>query len=409
MLKDMIFQYRGLPKQVYIMLIARIVAATGAFVYPFITMLLSSRLDFSDQEISIYLLILAATYVPSSLLGGKLADRFNRKYVFIAVMCVADISFFIGGFFCTSIHVIYLILIGYFFMNMGSPVIAAMMMDITNPGNRQESLSLCYLGMNLGIAVGPLIAGFLFYNYTRWIFWGEAVINLFSILIVAIGISDTRPSQEDIAAIAADESRQLEKAGEGGLFYQLMQNPIVILFSVIGISYTFAYSQMSYVMPLHLEDIFGIATGSKYIGIMWSLNGLAVFVITPVVVYFFKKFSPVFNVSLSGIWYALGFGLYAFTDNIVFILLLVVVWSTGEVLSAANTGVFIANHAPITHRARFQSIYEIIQGTGRAIGPLLMSFFLLGHTFSQGWLLVGIVSLSAGIGYYILYRCSEKN
>ena len=73
MLFDMIDQYRGLPRQVYIILIARVVAATGAFVYPFITMLLSSRLGFSDQKISYYLLILAVSYVPSALLGGKLA------------------------------------------------------------------------------------------------------------------------------------------------------------------------------------------------------------------------------------------------------------------------------------------------------------------------------------------------
>jgi len=295
-------------------------------------------------------------------------------------------------------------------MNMGKPVIATMMVDITNPKNRQECLSLCYLGANLGIAVGPLAAGFLFGNYTCWIFWGEAIINVISVLIIAMWITETKPDQASMDAIAADESRHAEKAGEGGLIHQLLKNPLIIVFGLIGICYAFSYSQLSYIMPLHLEEIFGIANGSKYIGAMWSINGFVVFAATPFMVLLFKKRDPLFNVSIAGVGFVLGFGLYAFTQNIIFIFLLVIIWSCGEVLCAANTGVFIANHSPITHRARFQSVYEIIQGTGRAIGPLLMGYFLLDNDFSQGWLLVSFVSLCAVIGYYIMYRyCTNVN
>lgn len=408
MFLDMIDQYRGLPKQVYIMLIARIVAATGAFVYPFITMLLSSRLGFSDQEISVYLLLLAASYVPSSLVGGKLADMFSRKHVLIAVMFASDIAFFLAGFHCDTIDIIYFILTGYFFINMGSPIIAAMMMDITTPENRQESLSLCYLGLNLGIAVGPLAAGFLFENYIRWIFWGEAIINVISLIIIAIWITDAKPDQSEMDAIAADENRQGEKAGEGGLLQQLLKTPVVLAFAAMGVCYAFSYSQLSYVMPLHFEELFGVAAGSKYMGAMWSINGFVVFAVTPIMVLLFKKKNPLFNTSIAGIGYGIGFGLYAFTQNIIIIFLLVIIWSCGEVLAAANTGVFIANNSPITHRARFQSIYEIVQGIGRAFGPLLMGYFLLDHDFSQAWLLVSLISLFAVAGYYIMYKYQQK-
>ncbi|NTV90034.1 MAG: MFS transporter, partial [Clostridiales bacterium] len=165
--------------------------------------------------------------------------------------------------------------------------------------------------------------------------------------------------------------------------------------------------QLSYVMPLNLEEIFGIAAGSKYIGAMWSINGIVVFAATPLMVLLFKKTDALLSVSIAGIGYVIGFGLYAFTKNIAVIFLLVLVWSCGEVLCAANTGTFIANHAPLTHRARFQSIYEIIQGTGRAIGPLLMSCYLLKHSYIQVWLLVSLISLFAVIAYFILYQYSR--
>jgi len=176
----------------------------------------------------------------------------------------------------------------------------------------------------------------------------------------------------------------------------------------MGVCYAFSYSQLSYVMPLHFEELFGVAAGSKYMGAMWSINGFVVFAVTPIMVLLFKKKNPLFNTSIAGIGYGIGFCLYAFTQNIIIIFLLVIIWSCGEVLAAANTGVFIANNSPITHRARFQSIYEIVQGIGRAFGPLLMGYFLLDHDFSQAWLLVSLISLFAVAGYYIMYKYQQK-
>ena len=404
MLFDLIDQYRGLPKQVYIILIARTVAATGAFVYSFVTMLLSTRLGFSDQIVSYFLFGLSLSYLPAAVIGGKLADKFNRKHVYILCLLTTDVSFFIGGFYCNTIAIVGFIMVGFFCMNMANPVMAAMMMDITNPKNRQESMSLCYLGLNLGIAIGPLIAGFLFEKYTSWIFWGQALINMIAMLILGFGIKDQKPNAEALASLAADSERSLERGSNASLFEELRKRPVIFMFALFGIGYTFSYAQISYVMPLHLADSFGSAVASKYVGMISSINGLSVFILTPLMVLLFKKNHSLKNIAMAGVWYGVGFGLYSIAPSIPIILALVVVWSTGEVMCSANCGVFIANNAPATHRARFQSIYDIMQGLGRATGPIIMGVFLTNHSFSAAWVLVFFVCMASATGNYLLYR-----
>jgi len=48
--------------------------------------------------------------------------------------------------------------------------ISAVITDVTTPLNRNEAFSLTYFATNVGFAFGPLIAGFLFENYTSMIF-----------------------------------------------------------------------------------------------------------------------------------------------------------------------------------------------------------------------------------------------
>ncbi|MBQ6807719.1 MAG: MFS transporter [Firmicutes bacterium] len=397
----MIDQYRGLPGPVYILMIARIVIAMGTFVYPFLTMFLSSRIGMNDQEVSRYLLLVALAQLPANLIGGKLADRFPRKRVYGAAMFCSASFFALSGFFCQSANVVWLILAGYFFSNMSHPVLSAMIMDVTTEKNRQESFSLVYLGFNMGYAIGPLVAGLLFEEHTPWIFWGQAILvsTAVSLILLRMPLRPTAPEKEREEAVTAEAPRQ------ESLWKLLRHDPVMLIFAACLTCYAFSYAQISYLMPLDLELHQGISAAAKSISMVWSLNGVVVFLATPLVVLLTKRNSSILNCALGGLIYLLGFGGTAFTAGRTWLLLsLVLVWTVGEILCNTNSGVFIANHAPASHRARYQSIYDIIQNLGKAAGPFLMGFYLLGHSYQQGWLFVSGLCLLAALGLILLQR-----
>ena len=379
-------------------------------------------MDFSEELIAAFLFLVAISNLPAALLGGKLADKFSRKYVYVTVILIADIFFLLAGAMYKQVVSVFIILIAYFFMNMGMPVLSAMMADLTTPENRQESFSLVYLGFNLGYAIGPMLAGFLFENHTRWIFWGQALLSLVAVSLIAFKIDnkvmaeakmrqlERNNGSDDSEYVNYDSERSLTVTGKDeSLFAALRKTPVVLIFACFAIFPSFAYSQMGYVMPLHMSDVFGVGDGSKFYGVIWSLNGIIVAVATPLTVLALKKFHPLMNISLAAALYAVGFGSYAFAKELIFFYLLVLVWSTAEVIVATNSGVFIANNAPTTHRARFQSIYDVIQATGRALSPLIMATFITTHTFGECWLLAGGGCLFASCGYLLLYLNVRKN
>ncbi|MGN0711510.1 MAG: MFS transporter [Anaerovoracaceae bacterium] len=408
MFGKMMQQYRGLPREIYVLLVARTIAAMGALVYPFLTFFLSDKMNLSEETIAQFLLIVSISSLPASLMGGKLADRFSRKYVYVTVVLISNVFFILAGFLYKELISIAIILIAYFFLNMAMPILSAMMADLTTPENRQESFSLVYLGFNLGYAIGPMLAGLLFENYIQWIFWGQAILSMTAISLIAFFISSKvlKEAKEKDSSICTETSLS---AGEDNLLRALIKRPGVLLFACLGMLPAFAYSQMGYVMPLHMSEAFGAWDGSKFYGIIWSLNGLMVAVATPLTVLIFKKMHPLINISVAALLYTIGFGCYAFAEELFVFYLLVIVWSTGEVIIATNSGVFIANNSPVTHRARFQAIYDIIQGTGRAVSPIVMASYITNHTFGECWLLAGGGCLFASLGYALFYLKIRKN
>ena len=90
MKKRDVFQiYRGLPSSIYILFIVRIINALGAFVGPFLTMFLASKMGFSKEIIGLFIMANSFSTVPGSLIGGKICDIFGRKNVLVIFQTLA--------------------------------------------------------------------------------------------------------------------------------------------------------------------------------------------------------------------------------------------------------------------------------------------------------------------------------
>ena len=71
--------YMGMPKEVYVIFISRIVNAIGCFVGPFLTLILTKKIGLSSDVAGFYMSIAGLLYMPASVIGGKLADTIGQK------------------------------------------------------------------------------------------------------------------------------------------------------------------------------------------------------------------------------------------------------------------------------------------------------------------------------------------
>jgi MFS family permease len=161
-----------------------------------------------------------------------------------------------------------------------------------------------YLGSNIGFAVGPLIAGFLYNNYLMWIFLGDAATTFASLILVYLFVKETLPSKEKI-----EESFKLEnnyeRAEKGNLWQVLRKRPRLLLFTLISLIYSFVYAQTTFSIPIQVIELFG-DKGPKMFGVIMTTNALVVSCLTIIIISLTHKIKPVLNVALAGVLYAIG-------------------------------------------------------------------------------------------------------
>lgn len=406
-----ISQFRGLPRQVYLLSFVRIVMSLGSFVFPFLSLLLTSQLGFNEFQVGLVMVIVSAGNIIGSFGGGKLGDLLGRKKVFVVSTVVATVMAFLAGWCCPSPLMLPFILVSYFASSMVAPVVAAMITDYSDDSNRAECFSLLYLSQNIGYAVGPTIGGMMFYSHMPWIFFGEAI--MFTI-VVALFIPLVQDAYQPLtreqrrAAKAALREQKQEEKTEQNTFRLLMHMPILLGFIVCLALLSACYQEISFVLPLQFQDLCGLEVGSRYAGYIWTANGLTIVFATPIIIALSKRRNQLLNVLFACFLYAVGFGLNGIIQHPMGLLAVAVIWSSGEILISTGSGVFIASYSPETHKARFQSLYEVARGVGRGIGPTLCGLYLLTHNYAQAWRLVAIVCVVISGVVYLLYLAEQS-
>jgi len=344
--------------------------------------------------------------VPGILIGGRFADRFGRKRVMLVSQALSGLMYIPCGFLGASPLVPWFILASLFFDGITDPARTAMHTDLTGPENRQAAFSLLYLGHNLGFAFGPLIAGFLFNSAPAWLFWGNAIAIFVALALVIGFVPETKPSAEQLRATIGSGSS--EEAHEGGLLSALATRPFLLVYTILTTFYGFVYAQNRFALPLATDARFGAGGATVYGGLM-TLNAILVIALATPIVKITRRADPIWSVAAAGLFYALGFGMIALCRSPALFYLSTFVWTLGEIVNATNDGAYVANHTPISHRGRFQSILPIIGGTGFAMSSSVVGHMIPIAGLGAVWPLLAVVATAASLGIALLGAVEKKN
>ncbi|AAK80699.1 MFS family permease [Clostridium acetobutylicum] len=395
--------YKGLPKSIYFLFLVQVINRLGDFVFPFLSLLLTQKLKFSMATTGTIVMIASVVGVPASFIGGKIADKSSRKLTYILGQSFAAIVILICGFINIPNLTVALLIASSFFNGFVRPTISAMVADLLPASKRQMGSSLLYLGINFGVAVGPIIAGFLFNNYLSLLFIIDALTSFIAVIIVLILIPDTK------AVKHVGEDRIEEKEEKGNLLQILLKRPFVICFFGVDMIYSLAYRQCSFSMPIMMNKVFGYSGSSKY-GFLMSVNALTVVALTIFVMHVTKRFRTLTNMAFSGLFYAVGFGMISIIGNSYLLFIIsTVIWTMGEILGATNFGVYLANNSPRNCRARFGAVGELISSIGGAIGIFGAGKLIESYGINMIWRVIFIiVLLGAGLMLTLQYFQTKR-
>ncbi|MBZ9686306.1 MFS transporter [Clostridium estertheticum] len=402
LIKKIYSPYQGLPKEIYIIFISRIINTMGCFVQPLLVLILTQKIGLQKDVAGIYITVVCLISAPCLILGGKLVDTIGRKKVILISQGFGAITLICCGFIKPNIMMIYILMLSSVLYSLSTPAYDALLADLTTPENRKTSYSLVYMGWNLGFVIGPLIGGMLFKNYLSLVFIGDGITTVLSLALVMIYVKETIVEEMDLT----QENRQQEKRVEGSVFSVLLSRPILLFFSLILCCYSFEYSQWGFTLPLQLGEIYKNLGAFNY-GILAAVNGAIVILITPLILKITFSVKPIRAISIGGLFYAIAFGMFAVTKIFSLFLFFTIIMTLGEIMININASTFIANHTPSSHRGRISAILPIISGAGYAFGPITMGKIITKYSISSGWIIIGILGLISAFMMFLIERMDK--
>lgn len=395
-------EYRSLPRSIWALFAVRLVIAAGNFVFPFLTIILTTKLNWTPDKTGTFLSFIQIAALPGVLFAGRLSDRTGRRLIILLCQAAAAILFAISLATGFTDFLPYLVGAASILLAMTWPVSGALVADLVPPDRRKTAYALLYWGNNIGFSIGPIAAGFLLHRAPSLIFLGNMTALIISINILYRFVPAKIPVQATAEISERSEINAMEADYEGSLASVLKSRPTILVFAFIVALLNLVYSQHSFSLPLYLSEKMGSA-GAEVFGAAMTVNGLTVVIFTLILSKITQRLPILIIMVIAALLYAAGFGLLSFQPSLLLVLGSTVIWTWGEILGATNINVYIASRSPQSHRGRISSITSLVSNLGSLSGPILAGQLIKRFSSAFIWKAAPTIAVAAALFLLLLW------
>lgn len=409
-MKQLITQYGGLKREVYILFIGRLVTAMGSFVWPMLTFFLTTKLGLSDGTATLMIATASILSFPAALLGGKLADRFSRKSIIIVFDCITVSMYLLAAILPLTIFTAVLLFAAGLFQTIESPAYDALNADYSTSRQREKAYSLSYLGFNLGFIVGASVSGLLFEKFVRLAFCINGLAIFVSTILIFFFVHKKNAITEDAQSLSESYSEYEQPVDEKiPVMTVLRQRPVLIGMLLVGCIASMPSSLMGILLPLQLKETMGQAGATLY-GYLNSLNGFVVIVFTPILTVLLKKLTEIPKTILGLLLFIAGNFLFSCQTAVAILFVGMFVFTLGEVITVLGHNPYNSRRVPASHRGRVGGISSVIHAVFSSLNQYLISFLLIAthSNYKMLWMIFIVCGLAGAVLYGFLYGPDKR-
>ena len=409
-MKQLITQYGGLKKEIYILFIGKLVTAMGSFVWPMLTFFLTTKLGLSDGTATLMIATASVLSFPAALLGGKLADRFSRKSIIIVFDCCTVSLYLLAAVLPLTIGTAVLLFLAGLFQTIESPAYDALNADYSTSAQREKAYSLSYLGFNLGFIVGASISGILFEKFLRLAFCINGLAIFTSTALIFFFVHKKNAISEDIQALSESYSEYEQPVDDKiSVLKILRQRPGLIGMLLVGCMASMPSNLMGLLLPLQLKETMG-QTGATLYGYLNSLNGFVVIVFTPILTVLLKKLTEIPKTILGLLLFIAGNALFSLETATVMLFVGMFVFTLGEVVTVLGQNPYNSRRVPASHRGRIGGISSVVYSLFSSLTQYLISFLLIAtnSNYRLLWTVFIVCGLVAAGLYTLMYGPDKR-
>lgn len=353
---NIINQYKGLRRELYVLFVGRMMTNMGSMIWPLFTLILSEKLGFSAGDIAQYMLVFSLASLPMNLIGGKLADKYNKRNIIIVCDLVSIAGYLYCAFVPLTTPTILVFAGAALFQTIEWPAYEALVADFTTSEDRDRAYSLSYLGANLGLVLSPTIAGFLFNEHLNLAFLISGLSIALSTVLIFWKVRDVHREEDSSAASVYEASLE---SGES-TFHYLKKSRVILLFIAVSAVAETVYMMWDYLMPMDMTAAHGEA-GPVLYGTITSVNCVEVVLMTALLTKLLTNVKGPRKMFLGQALILAGYVVFMFLfGKVAFCYVSIILFTLGEIVNTIAASPFLSRRIPASHRGRIASVRGVV-------------------------------------------------
>ena len=372
-----------LPKAVWFLIIGMFINTMGnSFLWPLHTIYMHEHLGQTLTMAGFVLMINAGTGVIGNLLGGYLFDRIGGYKSIMFGIILSMISLVLLTFWHGWPEYIWFVAILGFSGGIIFPSMYALVGSVWPEGGR-KAFNAIYLSQNLGVALGPAVAGLVADHNINNIFLANLLTYVLFLVVAGVYYRKMGLAPNINASVLKSSKKIKQKAP----FYALLIVTIGYMFTWV------AYVQWTSTISTHVLDL-GITL--KQYSLLWTINGALILAAQPLIKPIINRLEHKIKTQMIlGIAiFMASFVVVSYAEDYTMFIVAMVILTLGEVFIWPAVPTLAGQLAPKGREGFYQGIVNSMATIGRMIGPLaggiLVDVYGIQAMFFVFTLLIGL-------------------
>jgi len=361
-------------------------------VIPFMSVFLTDQLGFPKLQSGIVLFTFGLGALIGSNIGGYLTDTIGNVKVMATSLTGMGIGFIGILFFDHFIPLCIWMMLTGIFTSMFSPAAFSAVSLWGRPENKTRGFSLLRMAINLGIAIGPAVGGFIAYGVGfNWLFVIDGITCFIALRY--------------LLRLLGHRNRNYKKPKDEKLIQESpYKDWVLMLFLFFNLINMIAFFQILFTVPVYFKEV--ILLDERVIGLFFTVNGLLVLVLEMPIVYLIELKKKFFTPMIAGaIIIGIGYlSLSIFDNGFVAIAFYSVLVAFGEVINFPLIPTIAMRRSNPENQGKYMGTVSTMFAMAFVLAPLL-GLPIVEHTgYHNYFIMAASLSIFSGICLQFIRR-----
>ena len=392
--------FEGLSKEIWYLSLISLINRAGTMVVPFLSLYLTDNLGFDKDDAGFILFFFGLGSLLGSYLGGKLTDKIGFYKVMVLSLFFTGISFIILQYITSFWGLCLGILVTVTIADTFRPAIYVSIKAYSKPENQTRSLALIRLAINLGMGIGPTLAGLIIVAQGyHLLFWIDGITCIAAILLFTRLVKEVKISKTD------EDDKPVEIIDKNLVYKDVSYWIFIGICFLMGMT----FFQLITAIPIYYKEVFHL--DEFKISLILAINVVIIVIMEmPFINYLEKKDIPnTKHILISSILFGLSFYILYQNFWIGILIISMVVLTFGEMLGFPYTNAYAIKRAKEGHEGSYMALYAMAFAFAHMLSPIIGLNIIEDYGYQINWLVTGSYCALAVVLSLWLHKRAKLN